>query len=96
MPLSRERMRERKRHDRVKPMSNLNGLGAVKPKLESVGLKLEGNRIVRLEKLDVKPSIPVYNPAIHGAGDTVLVQRGKRMVPTTIPSLDADGNPMPW
>ena len=44
---------------------------------------------------DVKPNIPLYNPAIHRAGDTVKVLRGKREVIITIPRLDAGGNPIP-
>lgn len=40
-------------------------------------------------------AIPVYNSAIHKAGDRVLVPRGKRLVETVIPELDADGQPIP-
>ncbi len=104
MPLSKAKMRERKRRDRVKPMSNLTAKPLsnlavtpdVKPKLAAVGLKLDGNRIIGFDKQAVQPRPPLYNPAIHGPGDTVLLQRGKRMIPTIIPRLDADGNPMPW
>ena len=40
-------------------------------------------------------STPLYNPAIHRAGDTVLVKRGKSMVEATIPELDSDGYIVP-
>ncbi len=49
----------------------------------------------RLENENVQPNIPLYNPSIHKAGDTVRVLRGKREVVTLIPELDADGRPMP-
>lgn len=39
--------------------------------------------------------IPLYNPAIHRAGDTVLIKQGKRWIQTTIPKLDAGGQPIP-
>ncbi len=108
MSLSKARNRERMRKARsVQPVCNLTNddavqpkpITTVQPKLAAVGLKLEGNRIIRLEKPNsnlVQPRPPLYNPAIHGPGDTVLLQRGKRMIPTIIPRLDADGNPMPW
>jgi len=51
----------------------------------------ERKRIARLERAIVQPN-PLYNPAIHRAGDTVRVLRGKREVTVTIPQLDADGN----
>jgi len=38
--------------------------------------------------------IPLYNPSIHRVGDTVKVQKGKRLVTVTIPQLDADHNPI--
>jgi len=44
---------------------------------------------------NVKPNIPLYNPVIHKAGDTVRVLKGKREVTITIPGLDAEGNPIP-
>lgn len=39
--------------------------------------------------------IPIYNPAIHGAGDRVLILRGRRYIPTIVPELDAGGQPIP-
>lgn len=41
-----------------------------------------------------KASVPLYNPSIHRAGDRVLVQKGKRLIETVIPKLDADGYPI--
>lgn len=64
----------------------------VKPKIP--GLKMDGNRILGLA--DVQPIIPVWSPCEHyEPGDKVLVRRGKRMIETVIPEIDADGNPMP-
>lgn len=51
-------------------------------------------RLARLENKNVQP-VPLYNPLNHKIGDRVLIQRGKRMVETVIPELDADGNPIP-
>ena len=39
---------------------------------------------------EVKP-IPLYDPMKHRAGDRVMVQKGKRLIETVIPELDADG-----
>ena len=39
--------------------------------------------------------IPLYNPSIHRAGDTVRVIKGRREIVTTIPELDIDGNIIP-
>ena len=53
-------------------------------------------RLIRLESKKVQPkSIPLYNPAVHRAGDTVQVYKGKRLVTVAIPELDADGNAIP-
>lgn len=56
-------------------------------------------RLIRLHnketEVPVQPEVSIYNPSIHKAGDTVLVYRGKRLVETTIPELDGDGNPVP-
>lgn len=42
-------------------------------------------------------SLPLYNPAIHGPGDRVMVKPlyGKKLVETVIPELDAGGQPVP-
>ena len=42
----------------------------------------------------VQPIAPLYNPSIHRAGDTVIMLRGGRRVQVTIPSIDADGQPI--
>ena len=50
-------------------------------------------RAVRPIVLDLtKPKL--YNPTQHRIGDRVLIYRGKRLVETVIPELDADGNPI--
>lgn len=85
MPLSRARMRERKKRDR-----------AVKPKQETLGAlrKLIESKS-GFDNTNVKPELPIYNPAIHRAGDRVLVQRGKKLIETVIPEIDGGGNPIP-
>ena len=94
MPLSKKRMRERKKHDRVKPMSNPNVSNAVKP---IQGLIMEGNKILGVQpKSNPKEEgIPLYNPQIHRPGDKVMIKSpySKKLIETTIPELDADGNP---
>lgn len=70
------------------------------PKLAEAGLILQGNRILGLTKIvqpDPLPGIPIYNPLIHSAGDTVLLKQpySKRYVKTVIPEVDADGNAIP-
>lgn len=101
MPLSKARMRERKRQDRlVKPMSNPDTPQDVKPAI--AGLKMDGNKIMGLAKPSVQPKggeaplIPLYNPAIHKPGDRVLVKPpyGKKLIEMTLPEIDADGYPI--
>ncbi len=48
------------------------------------------------EVVTSKEDIPVYNPAIHRAGDTVRVLVGNKAKVIKIPELDADGQPIPW
>lgn len=59
------------------------------------GLVIQGNRIVSIKRKE-RPSLPLYDPTKHKAGDRVLVQSpySKRLIETTIPELDADGHPM--
>ena len=59
MPLSKERMRERKQFDRtgVKPMSNLAAVKPVKPR-QIPGLIMEGNRILGAEPVKRVSSVP--------------------------------------
>ncbi len=40
-------------------------------------------------------SVPLYNPSIHKAGDTVLVRQRDRYIEIKIPELDGDGHPIP-
>ena len=100
MPLSKARDKERKRRERsVQPKSNLINQESVQPKLDklkAVGLVLEGNTIVSAHKPVSRPSesVPVYNPSVHRAGDTVLVRHGNKLVTVTIPELDAGGEPI--
>ena len=42
----------------------------------------------------IKP-LPLYNPAIHKAGDRVLMRVGKKLIPTVVPELDAEGKVIP-
>lgn len=91
MPLSRVRDRERKRMERVnvQPISNLNTVRVVQPKLEEL------RQLIR--SIENKPVIPIYNPDIHRPGDRVLMKSpySKKMIEVVIPELDADGNAMP-
>ena len=68
MPLSKERMRERKKLDRlnVKPTSNLSYGISVKPTPLTITSKTVNG-------------VPFYNPAIHKPGDKVWIwQNGKQ------------------
>ena len=76
MPLSKERMRERKRSDRalVKPMSNLDIPSNVKPGLARAGIIMEGNRIVGLSnpvQPSVKPTVPIEAPELDADGHPI-------------------------
>jgi len=55
---------------------------------------MDGNRIVGIQSTPQPESIPRYNPAVHRAGDRVLVQRGDKWVSVIVPEIDADGNPI--
>ena len=48
----------------------------------------------RLENSQFQPDIPLYNPSNHKIDDRVLVYKGRRLVETVIPQIDADGNPI--
>ena len=41
------------------------------------------------------PAPTVYNPSIHKAGDRVMVWKGKRLVETVVPRVDAGGSVIP-
>ena len=105
MPLSKSRDRERKRQaKKIQPNSNLIIPPAFQPKPAKPfqpstpripGLTMVGNRIIGVQpKADI---IPVYNPSIHGPGDVVMMRSpySRKMIKTTIPSLDAEGQPIP-
>lgn len=54
------------------------------------------NQLVKgYKSIDSSHKLELYNPARHKVGDRVLVQQGKRLVETTIPKLDGDGNAIP-
>lgn len=46
---------------------------------------------------DMSAKIPLYNPAVHRPGDTVMIRNPhtRKMVETVIPKIDADGNAVP-
>lgn len=99
MPLSKARDRERKRLAKFQPNSNLT----VRPTFQPIspvqpipGLIMQGNRIVGLKREEQPSRIPLYDSTKHRAGDRVLIQSpySKRLIETTIPELDADGNPI--
>ncbi len=96
MPLSKKRMRERKRIDRgVKPKSNLNTVNDVKPNKDKLA-ELRGiiNTIHTAQAPVQSVTIPVYNPSIHRPGDRVLVKQYGKWIETIVPELDADGHQM--
>jgi hypothetical protein len=98
MPLSKARMRERKRLDRVKPKSNPDNVTPVKPNIEELrGLIKDIEENVKPKTENVKPKLspPVYNPRLHKPGDRVLMRQGKRYIETVVPELDGSGQPIP-
>lgn len=97
MPLSKARMRERKRLDRlcVKPKSNPNDKPPVKPNQETLEALRERIELKsRASEVEVE-NLPIYNPEFHSPGDKVLVRRGKKLVAYTVPELDAGGQAIP-
>ena len=54
----------------------------------------ERKRLARLENKNVQP-VPLYNPSIHRAGDTVRILKFGKYHAITIPELNADGQPIP-
>ena len=96
MPLSKKRMRERKRNDRVKPTSNLITVVSVKPNeaIKQATLKEFRKMIDNPVKPNVQPKPvrpPKYNPRIHKAGDVVT----KDNVIVMVPELDGENNVVP-
>lgn len=99
MPLSKKQNRERMKASRatcVQPNPVHPVRPDVQPKPETVGLKMDGHRIVGLIKAvkEVKSDIPIYDPSIHKPGDRVLIKSpySKKMQEIVIPSVDADGH----
>ncbi len=73
-------------YQRVKPMSNPDELD---PSGWSGSVPIDVTFTVGDEENTV--NVPLYNPQIHRAGDRVMIQKGKRLIETVIPELDADG-----
>ena len=77
-------------------------LSKMRMRHQEAGLVLEGNHTSQAlqsksspVKTESNSRLPLYNPAIHGAGDRVLVRPGKKLIEITIPEIDADGRSMP-
>ena len=102
MPLSKARMRDlsqqrrdakRQTHDKPSdlsipvPIDSTSTTDGDKPETNPNELNPDD---IDVEEED-KPKVPLYNPMIHRAGDRVMVQKGKRLIETVIPELDADG-----
>lgn len=94
MPLSKKRNKERMRQSRatyVQPNSPVvvqpNPLDAVQPKLEAVGLKLDGNVVSLAGQPSVKRTTlpPIYDYNIHKPGDRVRVWQGNQLVEAVVP-----------
>ena len=103
MPLSKLRDRERKRKSRLdKRLCPPVEINPVQPKIvpntdlpwwDRPGLPVMDVQALDIE-LPVQPE--VYNPTKrYEAGTKVLMYRGKRLIETVIPELDADGQPVP-
>ncbi len=64
----------------------------------NIGSKQGSNTLRRViktieDKKVLTKSAPIFDPYVHKPGDRV--QRGKRLIETVIPTLDADGQPIP-
>ena len=103
MPLSKRRKAE---YDRLRRLSSLpNSLPSTPsslPRLQNSLPKLDEiqgliNSIHQKHKQTEAPLDlpPFYDPNFHRPGDTVRVRRGKRVLTTVIPELDAEGNTIP-
>ena len=64
---------------------------------KAIILSIEGYRALldKYRQLDSQAKIPLYNPALHRPGSRVLVEKGKRLVVTIVPEIDAEGYPIP-
>ena len=98
MPLSKKRMRERKKQDR----SNLVGFdnkvvsNLVKPKQEKL---VELRKLIERSVVDKEPvkCVPIFDPSVHKAGDLVRMKtpRGK-LVEAIVPEVDGSGQAIPY
>ena len=90
----------------VQPVSVAQGsttkLQAVMPKLQEVGLKMDGNRIQGALQSTTSPVetqintiVPRYDKRVHKEGDTVLMRTSAGWTETVVPELDGEGNPVP-
>ena len=59
----------------------------------TVGGYIKGQIMKSISGSTTKPRL--YDPATHKAGDTVLVRKGKKLIETRVPDLDAGGEPIP-
>lgn len=65
-------------------------------KLQAVGLKMAGNKIMGVEKgAEPLSELPMYNPIIHKAGEKVRVFDGNKMVEIVVPEFDTEGQSIP-
>ncbi len=102
MPLSKARMRElsQLRRDAKRQTCDKPGGLSVSVPIDSTSTIDDDKPATNPNELDPddidveeedKPKVPLFNPMIHRAGDRVMVQKGKRLIETVIPELDADG-----
>jgi len=76
----------------------------LKQKVEAYALSVDSKstqpsiirKAAEAEEKGYNPTQPLafYNPAIHKAGDRVLVKRGKSVEEAIVPALDGDGQPI--
>ena len=97
MSLSKKRKAEyNKRYYQKSKLGILKPIKIPKPDAQQAKLGELRQLIKSIEHKSVQPKeekLSIYNPAIHRAGDKVLIQQGKRLIPTIVPSIDADGHP---
>ena len=56
---------------------------------------MEAHSVDTSHSVNTMERIPLYNSAVHKAGDRVLVRHGKQLVETIVPDLDGDGHTIP-
>ncbi len=65
-------------------------------KLRQLIANVKSEQVAQTEPMQSKlPICNEYNFRQFKPGDRVMVRRGKRLMETTIPELDADGHPVP-